>query len=182
IPCGELSIVEFDPEVFVPATTVNVSELCDVLSNSSNCLILINLDKTTIDLSTTQTTTGETTSLAMQTISQSSINNSTCFTPKITLIPGTSTLLSPIQFRRSEDFYIVSIIELSCQKSLSIISQWTIKTCNLNCSQQIEIDPEIKTTFTEISILAQTLPYGVYELTLTVTMRYSPTLKSSSSV
>ncbi|CAF1362531.1 unnamed protein product [Adineta ricciae] len=138
--------------------------------------------KTTIDLSTTQTTTEEITSSAIQTSSQNSINNSTCFTPKITLIPGTSTLLSPIQFRRSEDFYIVSIIELNCQKSLSIISQWTIKTCNLNCSQQIEIDPEIKTTFTEISILAQTLPYGVYELTLTVTMRYSPTLKSSSSV
>ncbi|CAF4217568.1 unnamed protein product [Adineta steineri] len=48
----------------------------------------------------------ETTSTVNPTTTTSNIltTNQTCFIPRITLIPGISTLSSPIQFRRSQDF------------------------------------------------------------------------------
>jgi len=90
--------------------------------------------------------------------------------PTVTLIPGQSTLLFPIQFRRGEDFSIVSVIEIHCGNSLSIITQWTIKNCSSVCLYQIEPDSKIITTLSELNIPARTLPYGLYELKLTVTM------------
>ncbi len=105
-----------------------------------------------------------------------------CFSPTVTLIPGVSTLSSPIQFRRSQDFYIVSIIELNCNDSLSIITQWTIKNCTSICSNQIHLDPTIITTFSDLYIPSRILPYGIYEVTLNVTMVQFPSLKTSSPV
>ncbi len=105
-----------------------------------------------------------------------------CFPPTVTLIPGASTLSSPIQFRRSQDFYIVSIIALNCNDSLSIITQWTIKNCTSICSSKIHLDPTIITTFSELYIPSRTLPYGIYQLTLNVTMVQFPSLKTSSPV
>jgi len=105
-----------------------------------------------------------------------------CFSPTVTLIPGASTLLSPTQFRRSQDFYIVSIIELNCNNSLSTITQWAIKNCSSNCTYQIQLDPTIITTLSELYIPARRLTYGTYELRLTVTMVNLPSLTTSSSV
>jgi hypothetical protein len=107
-----------------------------------------------------------------------------CFSPVIILIPSTNSLSSPIQFRRNEDFYISSNIQLNCQSSLSTITQWTINNCTSNyyCSSQIQIDQTILTTFSELYIPARTLPYGIYELKLTVKMVASLNLTSSSSV
>jgi hypothetical protein len=105
-----------------------------------------------------------------------------CFSPTISLIPGTSTLSSPIQFQRSEYFNIVSIIELNCNDSLSIITQWTIKNCILNCSYQMQLDSTIITTFSELYITPLILSYGIYELKLTVTMVNFPWLTTSSLV
>ncbi len=105
-----------------------------------------------------------------------------CFQPTVTLIPGTSSLSSPIQYLRSQDFSIVSIIELNCNNSLSTTTQWTIKNCTSVCSYQIRTDSTIITTFTELYIPAKTLPYGIYELTLTVTMVNSPSLTTSTSI
>ncbi len=100
----------------------------------------------------------------------------------MTLIPGTSTLLSPMEFRRSQDFYIVSITELNCNNSFAVATQWTIQNCTSVCSNQIQLSQTIPTTFSELDIPALTLPYGLYELTLTVTMVQFPSLKTSSSV
>ncbi len=100
----------------------------------------------------------------------------------MTLIPGGSTLSSPIQFRRNQDFDIVSIIELNCNDSLSTITQWTIKNCASVCSYQIQLDSTIPITLSELYIPARTLSYGLYELTLIVTMVNFTSLTTSSSV
>jgi hypothetical protein len=97
----------------------------------------------------------------------------------VTLIPGTSSLLIPLEFDRSEDFYISSNIQLNCNNSLAITTQWIIKNCSSNCSSQIQT---IATTFSELYIPARSLSYGIYELKLTVTMINYPNLTSSSSV
>jgi len=86
-------------------------------------------------------------------------------------------LTSPLQFRRNQDFYISSNIQLNCKISLSTITKWTI----INCSSQIQVDQTILTTFSELYIPARSLPYGTYELKLTVTMVSVPNLFSSMS-
>ena len=101
-----------------------------------------------------------------------------CRSPQIILIPSGSTLINPLKFRRSQDFYIVSLIELNCNDSTSIQSQWILK----NNSNVIPFDSQIETTFSELFIPARKLPFGIFELELTITMTKYPTLKSSSSV
>ncbi|UJR25703.1 hypothetical protein I4U23_007054 [Adineta vaga] len=105
-----------------------------------------------------------------------------CFAPTITLVPGLSTLSSPIQYRRSQDFFIVSIITLNCNNSLSFKIQWTVMNCTSFCSNSIQLDSTIATTLSELYIPARTLSYGLYKLTLTVTMVNMSSLSSSSSV
>jgi len=100
----------------------------------------------------------------------------------ITIIPEISSTASPIKFRRSQDFYISSNLELSCAASLSMIAKWTINSnCNSTCSLQVQLDQSVITTSSELFIPARTLAYGTYELKLTVTMIASPTSTSSAS-
>ncbi|CAF1470524.1 unnamed protein product [Adineta ricciae] len=108
--------------------------------------------------------------------------NQSCFSPIITLIPSTSSRSSPLQYRRMNDFYIGSYIQLSCNSSLSTTIQWTIHNCSsAQCSSPIEVHPMIATTYTELYIPARTLPFGVFQLKLTVTMAASANLSASSS-
>ena len=101
----------------------------------------------------------------------------------MTLIPGGSTFSNPLQFRRSQDFYIVSIIQLKCNASLSISTRWIIRNCSMtNCSNLIQIDPTVVTTSSELSIPARTLSYGIYQFELIVTMISYPSLKTSMFV
>ncbi|CAF4213124.1 unnamed protein product, partial [Adineta steineri] len=138
--------------------------------------------QTSVDQSTTAVRIEQTTSTEIMTTSKLSITSQKCSSPKVTLISGTSTLSSPIQFHRSDDFNIISTIELNCNGSLSTITQWKIKNCSSTCSYQIQLDQTIKTTFTELYIPAKTLPYGIYELQLTVTMTNLTNFTTSSSV
>ncbi len=104
-----------------------------------------------------------------------------CLPPVITLIPSTSSFSSPMQFRRNQDFYLSSNIQLNCNISLTTINQWTIYNCtSTNCSFPIQLDQTVQTTFSELYIPARTLPYGIYQLKLTVKMTYSLNLISSS--
>ncbi|CAF1399077.1 unnamed protein product [Adineta steineri] len=105
-----------------------------------------------------------------------------CYAPTITLIPSQSSLASPLQFRRSQDFSISSIIGFNCNGSLARKTQWTVKNCtSSSCLSQIQLNEKVITTLSEFYAPAKTFAYGIYELTLTVTMTKSPTLKSSSS-
>ena len=102
--------------------------------------------------------------------------------PIITLTPSTSTRSSPQQYRRMNDFYIASYIQLSCNSSFTTTIQWTIHNCSsAQCSSPIEVHPMIATTYGELYIPARTLPFGVFQLKLTVTMAASANLSSSSS-
>ncbi|CAF1468493.1 unnamed protein product [Adineta ricciae] len=130
----------------------------------------------------TVTSTAHAISSTMVTTLETSSNNQGCSSPTVTVIPETSTLLSPIQYYRSEDFSITSIIKFNCNQSLSTKTQWKIKICYSACSYEIQLDPAVKTTFSELYIPKRTLPYGLYELNLTVTMMNISRLLRTSSV
>lgn len=101
----------------------------------------------------------------------------------VILIPGQSNLTSPFQYRRSQDFFISSMIQLNCDISLLTKIQWTIKNCtSTSCSYPINLNDKVITTLSELYIPSRTLNYGIYELICTVTMTAVPSLKSSSSV
>ena len=70
------------------------------------------------------------------------------------------------------------MIELNCNDSTSIQTQWILK----NNSHAIPFDSEIETTSSELFIPARKLPFGAFELELTITMTKYPTLTNSSSV
>ncbi|CAF1341308.1 unnamed protein product, partial [Adineta steineri] len=74
------------------------------------------------------------------------------------------------------------MIQFNCNGSLSTTAKWIIKNCTSACSFQIQLSNKISTTLNELYIPSRTLDYGIYELTLTVTMIESLNLKSSSSV
>jgi hypothetical protein len=63
-----------------------------------------------------------------------------------------------------------------------MITQWTIINCTTMCSSQIQTNSLISTTFSELFIPARFLPYGIYKLSLTITMVSIPSLISSASV
>ena len=106
---------------------------------------------------------------------------SVCSLPVISLIPETTTFSAPAQFRRVQDFYISSDIALTCPISLATRIQWTIYNCTSSCSNLLQIDPSVSTTFSELFIPARTLDFGLYELKITVTMQAVPQLTSSAS-
>jgi hypothetical protein len=87
----------------------------------------------------------------------------------------------PLQYRRNQNFFISSRVDLICNDSLSITTQWTITNCTSICSTPIATDHTIVTTFAEIYIPSRTLPYGTYQFKLTVTMASTTSLTSSIS-
>ena len=108
--------------------------------------------------------------------------SSGCYPPTIILIPSKSSLASPLQYRRNQDFFISSRIDSNCNSSHPITTQWTISNCTSVCSTPIVADPAIITKFAEIYIPSRTLPYGTYQLKLTVAIGTATELASSASV
>ena len=108
---------------------------------------------------------------------------SACSSPQVTLIPSTSNFSFPLQFRRTQDFYISSTVELNCNVSIVIQFKWLISNCsNFNCSNAVQFDSTVITTTTnELYISARTLPFGLYEVELTATLGVSSNLRSSKS-
>ena len=90
-------------------------------------------------------------------------------------------LTAPTQFLRSEDFYILSNIELHCNMSLEMFSKWRIYSCYPQCSSEVQSENSIMTTFSDLFIPAKSLPYGTYRLTLIITMIAEPSLTLSAS-
>ncbi|CAF1261744.1 unnamed protein product [Adineta steineri] len=121
------------------------------------------------------------TTMSLITLSKVSIVNQNCFAPVIFLIPSSSSLISPMQFRRNQDFFISTYIQLKCNNSLATIMKWTVKNCTSACLFRTELDQSVVTTASELYIPASTLPIGIYELALTVTMIAAPELTSSVS-
>ena len=59
--------------------------------------------------------------------------------------------------------------------------RWTVYNCSSICSNAIQFDQTIITTTNELYIPARTLPYGIYQLNLTVSMLASSSLTSTVS-
>ena len=109
---------------------------------------------------------------------------SACFPPLLTLIPSGSNLSSPLQFRRNEEFSVSSTIELNCNNSLALQFQWSIRNCSLfTCVNVSPIAPTLlSTTGDELFIPSRTLPFGLYQLQLRVTLNISSSLSTTRSV
>ena len=109
-----------------------------------------------------------------------------CPPPVLTLIPSTSNLSYPLQFRRDQDFFLSSAIELNCNLSRTITIKWTIKNCSTSaCLNSFPLDsPVISISSIDLYLPARTLPVGLYQLTLTVTLNIpsSPTSSKSAYV
>ena len=104
-----------------------------------------------------------------------------CFVPLVTLIPATSSLGSPLQYRRNQEFFISSRIDLTCNSSLLITARWTITKCTPVCSSPIATDLTVIKTFAEIYIPSRTLASGLYQLQLTVTMTMDSSISSTGA-
>ncbi|CAF1271865.1 unnamed protein product, partial [Adineta ricciae] len=108
--------------------------------------------------------------------------NAGCFPPTVTLIPSSSSISSPIQFRRAHDFTIASLIQLNCNNSIVITTQWTVKSCNSSCTNRVLLDSSVITTASELYIPERTLPCGLYELSFKVTMSHVPNSNLTNTV
>ena len=108
---------------------------------------------------------------------------SACYAPRVTLIPSTSNLSFPLQFRRSQDFYLTAAAEENCNRSLTIQFQWLINNCSIStCLNAFPVDPTLIITSTsDLFIPARTLPFGIYELKVIVTTNVYPNLRTSKS-
>lgn len=101
----------------------------------------------------------------------------------MTLIPTQSNLLSPLQFRRSQHFYLSSVAQVICNSSLDLLRQWTIYQClGFICLTPTQLDPTIPTTDADLYVPARALPLGLYQFTLTLRMPLPPHLQSTTSL
>jgi hypothetical protein len=89
-----------------------------------------------------------------------------------------------MQFRRMQDFFISSTVELRCNQTSLAHTYWALANCTsvpcLPLTPQ-QIDPTIRTSFTELFIPARTLPFGLYELRLHVTMNVTGNVTASQA-
>ncbi|CAF1500386.1 unnamed protein product, partial [Adineta steineri] len=165
----------------IPSTTSNMYTITGSTKNTNKSTT--GFISSTTQISTTKSVTQSNGLLSTTTSTSHMLSTpQSCYAPAITLVPGQSSLVSPLQYRRSQDFSITSMIQLDCSGSLSTITKWKITSCTSICSDQVQTNPTITTTLSELYIPAKTLAYGIYQLTLNVTMVDTPNLKSSSSV
>jgi hypothetical protein len=99
-----------------------------------------------------------------------------CSSPSIVLIPSSSNVSFPLQFRRDPDFSISSTIELNCNQSYRLDIQRAI----YNGSNSLTVDSSVLTTSSELFIPSRILLFGICQLTLTVTLDTSSNVTKSS--
>ena len=91
-----------------------------------------------------------------------------CTIPTILLIPNDTLLTTPIKFRRSEDFYLNSMIIFECNQSHLFTSQWKFFNCTLTCEHELDFNSSLIITRSELYIPKQIFPYGIYEFKLII--------------
>jgi hypothetical protein len=105
-----------------------------------------------------------------------------CSSPIITLTPISSSVLSPLIFRRSQEISITSYLQLHCNGSLATIRRWTITRCTPICSSvALPFPSSIILTLSELFLPPRSLDYGTYELRLSVGMAVAPQWTSTAS-
>lgn len=65
---------------------------------------------------------------------------SDCLCPRVILIPESNTFETAYQYRRSQEFYILSTIKINCNKSLSTKKIWKIRNYSTIGSSDIDFD------------------------------------------
>lgn len=99
----------------------------------------------------------------------------------ISLFPNNPSIAVPTQVERSQAFSISSYLQFNCFTSLSNTKQWIIETCTTHCFVEEQYSQQLTTTtLREVYIPAKILQYGIYRMTMTVTMNISPQLISSA--
>ena len=96
-----------------------------------------------------------------------------CFDVRLRIIPVGSNLSFPLRYRRSEDFYLTSLVEFNCTESRSISFHWSIFNCSSSsCFQFFPIDRRLLSTMTtsEFDIPPRTFLYGIYGFRLILTV------------
>ncbi|CAF1188688.1 unnamed protein product, partial [Adineta ricciae] len=168
--CDSTTLAPSTTQVITGSTTLTTSTTTSVSSQ-----YISSTEDATTEPSRVSTTT--TTTITSQII----LSNQSC-SPNVTIVPTASRLSSPLQVRRSQNFYFVSLITLGCSQLFSISTSWTITYCTSTCSKQVQINGTILTTYSDLYIPAQALSYGIYKFELTVTMVDMPSLQTTSSV
>ena len=88
---------------------------------------------------------------------------SDCLCPRVILIPESNTFETAYQYRRSQEFYILSTIKINCNKSLSTKKIWKIRNYSTIGSSDIDFDKKVSKSSSELFIPSNTLPYGIYQ-------------------
>ncbi|CAF1144423.1 unnamed protein product [Adineta ricciae] len=109
-------------------------------------------------------------------------SNQDCLSPTVKLITESHSSIAPLQYRHSQDFYILSMIKLNCNRSHSISKKWTIRNMTANNNSEILFDEKLITTNNDLYIPSNTLSYGVYQLKSIVLMTDYPSLFGTASV
>ena len=100
-----------------------------------------------------------------------------CFVRRLILIQSSSNVSSPLQFRRDQDFFISSITELNWKQLFLLEMEWTTP----NASNYFMVDPSLVIlTKSELFVPSRSLSFGVYQLTLMVTLNSSSNATKSS--
>jgi hypothetical protein len=100
----------------------------------------------------------------------------------ITLSPMTPSVQSPLDLARSDDLSLSSSLQLTCDVFFSLIHVWSLSSCSPRCSSSFLLPSSVVTTSSELFIPSNLLSYGIYEVTLTVSMLASSNWTGSSSI
>ena len=104
---------------------------------------------------------------------------SDCSYLTIELIPQSNSPTTAYRHHRNQDFYILSEIKLNCNESLSALKKWSIRNY---LTQNSYFNKKLIMAGSDLYLPLNTLPYGIYQLELTVTMIDYSSLTNSASV
>ena len=94
----------------------------------------------------------------------------------MSIIPGIANLSYPIQIRLEEDFYLTSAIQITCNTSFRLTYEWRMYNCSsTTCSTSMISNLDLVSTSNEYFLPARTLPLGLYQIELQVTMNATST-------
>ena len=99
---------------------------------------------------------------------------------QMSIVPGLSNLSHPIQIRLEEDLYLSSTLEVTCNSSFQLAYRWRMYHCSstICATSPIIMNSNLITTSNEYFLPARTLPLGLHQIELLVTM----TIPSSTSI
>jgi hypothetical protein len=113
--------------------------------------------------------------------------HSDCSAPTLEFNPPSTPLFSPLVYRRSQAFSITSTVQHRCPStsaSMLLRRQWSLMRCsNSICSSSSFIfnNTTIDLRSNDLYLPPRTLPYGRFQLTLTVQSFNESLLHSSAS-